>query len=75
MTNENQTEMEKKWASTEIKIKMTMPVIDDKSIDAQSLVEVTIDHEDCGNEKLDTMADNFCAVLQFFVEQLKAKNI
>jgi hypothetical protein len=73
MTNNDETEVKK--VATEIKIKMTMPVIDDKSIDTQSLVEVTIDHEDCGNEKLDTMADNFCRVLTFFVEQLKAKNI
>lgn len=73
MTNNDETEVKK--VATEIKIKMTMPVIDDKSIDAQSLVEVTIDHEDCGNEKLDAMADNFCGVLTFFVEQLKAKNI
>lgn len=72
--NENENE-EKQKVTTHIDIKLTIPVSEDDSVDPKSMMEVTINHEDCGNKKLDKIADDFCAVLSFFVDNLKGNVI
>ena len=54
--------------STNITITLTLR----KPDDGPEFVETKIEHNDCGNERLDKMADDFSAVLSFFLEQLKA---
>lgn len=57
--------------TTEIKITLSIKETDDPNIDPLDFVEANIVHEDCGNKKLDELADSLGTMFSFFLQELK----